>query len=299
MSSAPSGSGGFVLLVNRAAGSSEDAVIDQVALLLRTAGHEVEIRACAHPDDIDDVVAAIGDRTLVVCGGDGSLHVAIAKLRAADRLDVPVGLVPLGTGNDFARATRIPLEDAEAAVDHLLASAPRPMDLLVGSDGRACVNALHLGLGASAAARADAMKDSLDDLAYPLGAVLAGLTEGGTRMRVEVDGETVVDDQVLLVAVCNGTGFGGGATIAPDADPADGLLDVVVVQATGPVARAAFGVALQRGTHLERDDVTLVQGRTVTIEGDDLRDDVDGELGEPGAAAETWRVDPGAWRYAG
>ena len=143
------------------------------------------------------------------------------------------------------------------------------------------------------------MKDSLDDLAYPLGAVLAGLTETGTPMRVEVDGETVTEGPTLLVAICNGTGFGGGARIAPDADPADGLLDVVVVQATGPVARAAFGLALQRGTHLERDDVVLVRGRTATVDGDDLRDDVDGELGRPGEAARTWRVDPGAWRFVG
>ena len=290
---------GFVLLVNRAAGSSEDAVVDQVALLLRTAGHEVEVRACGQPDDVDDVVAAVGDRTLVVCGGDGSLHLAVGRLRAAGRLDVPVGLVPLGTGNDFARAVGIPLEDPEGAVGHLLASATRPIDLLIGSDGRTCVNALHIGLGATAAARADAMKDNLDDLAYPLGAILAGLTEGGTPMRVEVDGEAVADGPTLLVAVCNGTGFGGGARIAPDADPADGLLDVVVVQATGPVARAAFGIALQRGTHLERDDVELVRGRRVIIDGDDLRDDVDGELGEPGAAAREWHVDPGAWRFVG
>lgn len=290
---------GYVLLVNRTAGSSEDAVVDQVALLLRTAGHDVEVRACSRPDDVDDVVAAMGERTLVVCGGDGSLHVAIGRLRAADRLDVPVGLVPLGTGNDFARAVGVPLEDPGAAVEHLLANEARPMDLLVGSDGRACVNALHLGLGATAAARADAMKDTLDDLAYPLGAILAGLTAGGTPMRIEVDGEVVADGATLLVAVCNGTGFGGGARIAPEADPSDGLLDVVVVQAVGPVARAAFGVALQRGTHLDRDDVVLVRGRRVTVEGDGLRDDVDGELGEPGDAAHGWEIDAGAWRFTG
>ncbi|MEX2503705.1 MAG: diacylglycerol kinase family protein [Egicoccus sp.] len=290
---------GFVLLVNRAAGSSEDAVVDQVALMLRTAGHEVEVSACGSPDDVDDVVASVGERTLVVCGGDGSLHVAVGKLRAADRLDVPVGLVPLGTGNDFARAVGVPLEDPEAAVEHLLANVARPMDLLVGTDGRACVNALHLGLGATAAARADAMKDTLDDLAYPLGAILAGLTAGGTPVRVEVDGDVVADGAALLVAVCNGTGFGGGARIAPDADPSDGLLDVVVVQAIGPVARAAFGVALQRGTHLDRDDVVLARGRQVTVEGDGLRDDVDGELGEPGDAANGWQIDAGAWRFVG
>lgn len=132
-----------------------------------------------------------------------------------------------------------------------------------------------------------------------MGAVLAGLTDGGTPVTVTVDRVVVADGPTLLVAVCNGSGFGGGARIAPDADPADGRLDVVVVTATGPLERAAFGLALQRGTHLDRDDVHLHRGREVTVQGVALRDDVDGELGEASDAARTWRVEPGAWRFVG
>ena len=291
---------GFVLLVNAAAGSAEDDAIEAAAAALRAAGRSVEVRACRDPREVDGVVDDLAGRTLVVCGGDGSLHVAVGRLRATDRLDVPVALLPLGTGNDFARAVDLPLEDPSAAVAHLLAATPRPMDLLVEVDGqRVCVNALHAGLGAAAAERAETLKASLSDLAYPVGALLAGLTEAGTDVRVTVDGRPVADGPTLLVAVCNGPGFGGGALVAPDADPADGLLDVVVSQATGPLERAAFGLALQRGTHLERDDVVLARGREVTITGDGLRDDVDGELGEPTDAPRTWRVEPGAWTFVG
>lgn len=290
---------GHVLLVNQAAGGSADAVIDAAAERLRAAGSEVEIRACGAPSDVDGAIETLAGRTLVVCGGDGSLHVTIARLRAAERLDATVGLLPLGTGNDFARAVGLPLDDPAAAVGHLLATDPRPMDLIVEDGGRTCVNALHLGLGASAAAKADSLKESLSDLAYPVGALLAGATDNGTEIEVRVDGRPFTDGPTLLVAICNGTGFGGGARIAPDADPADGYLDVVVVQATGPLERGAFGLALQRGTHLERDDVHLVRGHEVTVRGARLRDDVDGELGEPRDEPRTWRIEAGAWQFVG
>ncbi|MFA9429836.1 diacylglycerol kinase family protein [Egicoccus sp. AB-alg2] len=291
---------GYVLLVNAAAGSAEDAAIDTAAATLRDAGHDVEVRACGHPDDVDAVIGDLAGRTLVVCGGDGSLHVAVTRLRATGHLDTSVALLPLGTGNDFARAMDLPLEDPAAAAARILDASSRRIDLLVEAGGeRVCVNALHLGLGATAAVRAEALKDTLSDLAYPVGALLAGLTEGGTPVRVTVDGRELADGPTLLVAVCNGPGFGGGALAAPDADPTDGLLDVVVSQATGPLERAAFGLALQRGTHLQRDDVVLARGREVTVEGEGLRDDVDGELGEPDDAARTWRVEPRAWTFLG
>ncbi|MFA9444358.1 diacylglycerol kinase family protein [Egicoccus sp. AB-alg6-2] len=297
MNAAPNA--GHVLLVNHAAGSSEDAAIAEAAAVLEEAGSAVELRTCHDPADVDGIIEALDGRTLVVCGGDGSLHVAVSRLHAADRLSCPVGLLPLGTGNDFARAVGLPLDDPAAAARHLAAASPRPMDLLAEDGGRICVNALHLGLGATAAARAESMKASLSDLAYPVGALLAGVTETGTDVRVEVDGETVSDGPALMVAICNGTGFGGGARMAPDADPADGRVDVVVVSATGPLERTAFGLALQRGTHLERDDVLLLRGRRVRVQGDALRDDVDGELGEPSDAPRTWQVEPGAWRFVG
>ncbi|GGI08859.1 diacylglycerol/lipid kinase family protein [Egicoccus halophilus] len=291
--------GGYVLLVNAAAGSAQESAVDAAGEVLTGAGAEVEVRACERESDVDGVLDDLDGRTLVVCGGDGSLHVAVGRLHATDRRDIPVGLLPLGTGNDFARALGVPLEDPAAAARHLLAAVPRPMDLLVEDGGRACVNALHLGLGATAAARADALKSSLSGLAYPVGALLAGVTETSEPVEVVVDGRRLSDGPTLLVAVCNGTSFGGGARVAPDADPTDGLLDVVVVQATGPLERAAFGLALQRGTHLERDDVLLARGREVSVQGHDLRDDVDGELGEPSDARRTWRTHAGAWRYVG
>jgi YegS/Rv2252/BmrU family lipid kinase len=286
----------YLLLANAAAGSADEASIDAAREVLRAAGAEVALVHVADPDDLDRALDGRGSSVPVVCGGDGSMHVTVDRLRAREELEVPLGLLPLGTGNDLARGVGLPHDDPEAAAARLLDARPTAMDLLVDDAGRIGVNALHAGIGATAAARAEALKSTLADVAYPVGALLAGLSEQGVATTVTVDGEVLVDEEVLLVAVCNAPSFGGGAHAAPDADPTDGMLDVVVTTATGPLARAAFGLALQRGEHLARADVHVARGREVTIVSEGLRYDVDGELEPRPATARTWRVEPGVWR---
>jgi diacylglycerol kinase family enzyme len=292
-----------VLVVNAAAGSTDQDAVEAATDVLADAGR-VEVVPTEDPAALDRVVAELADRRLVICGGDGSVHLAVERLRRLGRTDVPVGLVPLGTGNDLARGLGLPFEDPRAAAARIRDGHPAPMDLLVADDGAVCVNAFHAGVGADAAARAESLKDQLAAVAYPVGALLAGIRADGVRTEVTVDGEVLVDDDVLMVAGCNGTCFGGGATMAPSACPDDGSLDVVAVTAVGPVARAAFGVAFARGEHLGRDDVAVASGREVTIRvrpsadpeaPTGLRYDVDGELDDGVVAERTWRVEPHAW----
>jgi YegS/Rv2252/BmrU family lipid kinase len=289
---------GWFVIANGNAGSAERTAVDAAVGLLAEAA-PVRLRPTADPDELrralDD--AATDGLDVVVAGGDGSLHAVVAALTAAGRLtpDRPLGLVPLGTGNDFARGVDLPLDPAEAAA-RLVGGRPRPMDLLVADTGAVVVNAVHAGLGAAAAERADGMKERLGALAYPVGALLAAVRGEGWALAVEVDG-TPLDlpgDTVLMAGVGNGPSIGGGTLLLPDARPDDGLLDVMVSCATGPAARAAFGTALRNGTHTERDDVVTARGRTVRISGDPVGYDADGEL-EDEVADRTYTVDPGAW----
>jgi diacylglycerol kinase family enzyme len=231
------------------------------------------------------------------------VHAAVAALDRAGRLDPaePVGILPRGTGNDLAQALGLPLDPAESAAA-VLGGRPRPLDLLRTDGGGVVVNAVHLGIGAVATAQAARFKGALGTAAFPVGAAIAGVTSGGTELRVEVDGEVVAGDGwvadggtgVLLLGVCNGPTIAGGTRLAPGAVPDDGLADVMVSTATGPVARAAFAAALLGGTHGDRPDVRIVRGRQVTASGPAVEAVADGDLQAP-SQVHSWRVDSRAW----
>ncbi|MDQ3931553.1 MAG: lipid kinase, partial [Actinomycetota bacterium] len=155
---------------------------------------------------------------------------------------------------------------------------------------------VHIGIGAEAAHQAEAFKDDLGRMAYRLGGLLAGVREPGWQLAVALDGRPLMtgDEPVLMVAVANGPSIGGGTPLCPAALPDDGLLDVVVVSATGPAARAAFAVALLAGQHLDRDDVTHARGHVVAVQGEPVRSNADGEVSEE-LDRHSYRVDPAAW----
>jgi YegS/Rv2252/BmrU family lipid kinase len=285
----------MLVVTNEAAGGTDDAPVEAALDVLRRAT-DVRREVCAEPGDLDRLLDDLGDRMLVVVGGDGSVHTAVATLHARGDLapDRPLGLVPLGTGNDLARTLGIPLDPADAA-RALVAGRPRQLDLVVDDAGGVVVNAVHLGIGAEAAEKASALKDRLGRAAYAVGSVAAGAGATGWHLQVVVDGSVVqVDGEALMVAVANGRTIGGGAELAPGAEPDDGLLDVVVATSTGPLARLGFAVALREGEHVERDDVLVVQGREVTVSGDPFPLNADGELDGP-VTTRTWTVRPGAW----
>jgi YegS/Rv2252/BmrU family lipid kinase len=286
---------GFLVVTNAAAGSHDEDRVEEALEVLR-AGADVRHEECADPADWDRLLDLRAGRTVVVVGGDGSLHTAVsAAWRRGQLASVRFGLVPLGTGNDFARSAGIPLDDPAEAARSLLSSEPRSLDLLFDDSGGVVVNVVHAGVGAEAAARATPLKPGLGKAAYAVGSVVAGTTATGWELQVSVDGRLVqVDGNVLMVAVANGRTIGGGSEVAPDALPDDGLLDVVVATSTGPLARLGFGIAMREGEHLERDDVVTVRGRTATVSGEPFPVNADGEL-EEDVRSRTWTVEPAAW----
>jgi len=286
---------GHLLLASAHAGSTGDDAVEAAREVLAQAG-PVEVVSTSTPEELDRALGRCGPRQLVVAGGDGSLHLAVTRLRGRGELpERPIGLVPLGTGNDLARAVGVPLDPAEAA-RLVLDGTPRPMDLLVDDAGGVVVNAVHLGVGAEAAAAAGRLKPRLGVVAYPLGALAAGVRAKGWRLRVEVDGRVLADGhrRTLMVGIGNGPGIGGGTRLLPHASPDDGLLDVLVSYATGRSARVRYGAALAAGTHLGDRDVRAARGRTVTVRGEAVGVNADGELGEE-VGSRTWTVEPGAW----
>lgn len=285
----------LLVVTNRAAGSAHDEAVAAALAVLR-AGADVQVVDAADAAARDAALGHRDGRVPVVAGGDGSLHLAVEALARAGRLspDDPLGLIPLGTGNDLARTLGIPLDGA-AAARALLDGVARTLDLVVDEAGGVVVNAVHAGVGAVAAQQAATWKGRLGPAAYAVGGALAGVTARGWRVSVEADGALLHSGSpVLMVGVANGRSIGGGAVLAPRAEPDDGWLDVVVATSTGPLARLGFGAALRDGEHVGRDDVIEARAREVTVHGEPFPLNSDGELSGP-VTSRTWTLRPAAW----
>ncbi|MET0839047.1 MAG: diacylglycerol kinase family protein [Marmoricola sp.] len=290
----------LLLITNADAGGAHDDALE-VALGVLREDADVEVATTSNPGELDGVLHRAGSRSIVVAGGDGSLHAVVTALHRRHELaERTLGLIPLGTGNDFARALEIPLDPAEAAAA-LLSGKPRPMDLIVDELGGVVVNSVHAGASAQASRRGARWKKRLGPfgfgiLGYPIGAALASIKPPFVRLRVEADGEVVsdMDKHVLMVAIGNGTSVGGGTELTPDADPADGRLDVMVSLATGPLERFGYVWHLRSGDHPRRDDVISLRARQVTISGEDFFLAADGEISGP-ERRRSWHLEPGAY----
>ena len=295
----------MLVITNSDAGTADQQNLDLALAIIRESA-SVEVAATRNPGELDGVLHRAGSRRIVVAGGDGSLHAVVAALHRRHELDgKTLALLPLGTGNDFARGTGIPLDIQDAA--HLvLKGEPRKVDLIVDETGEIVVNNVHVGAGAQASRKAHTWKSrlgsigvgglNLGKLGYPIGAVLAAVNPPSHRLRVEIDGRVVndVDRPVLMVAVGNGANVGGGTEITPEADPEDGLLDVMIARAVTPGAKLGYVAHLRKGEHHERDDVLYLRGREVSVRGEDFWVSADGEIYGP-ERSRTWRLEPAAY----
>jgi diacylglycerol kinase family enzyme len=224
----------------------------------------------------------------VVAGGDGSVGPAAA---AAAGAGVPLAVVPVGTANDFARAMEIPLDAAEACRIAVEGEDTRAVDLARIGD-RPFVNAASLGLSPAAAERADGLKRLLGPLAYSVGAVRAGVAAKPVPCRVACDGESLHDGEAWQVSVAVTGAFGGGAGV--DADPHDGRLDVVVIEAGSRLRLLAHAYGLRAGGVESQRGVLSGRGREVEVRTEGpVPFNVDGELIEADSPA--LRVEPRAF----
>jgi YegS/Rv2252/BmrU family lipid kinase len=297
----------LLVITNDDAGTARDDALESALEILRERC-SVEVQSTSQPGQLDGVLQRAVSRHIVVAGGDGSLHAVVAALYRRHELEHKVvGLLPMGTGNDFARSLDIPL-DVEEAARVVLDGEVRPMDLVVDELGEVVVNNVHVGAGAQASRRGARWKErlhkvgvgrvNLGRLGYPIGAVQAAFQPPSVHMHVEVDGRVVtdVDRPVLMVAIGNGANVGGGTELTPEADPEDGKVDVMISHAVGPLAKVGYALRLSRGEHHHRDDVQYLRGSQVTISGDAFWISADGEISGP-ERQRSWHVEPAAYSF--
>jgi YegS/Rv2252/BmrU family lipid kinase len=268
----------IALLANPGSGSGE---AERVEDELRELGAQVSRFAL----DEWEAAAEAGTERIVVAGGDGSIGCAAA---AASRATVALGVVPAGTANDFARALELPSDLAEACRLALEGESTQSLELgLMGE--RPFVNVASLGLPPAAARRAKRMKRLLGAGAYALGAVRAGLSANPVACTVRCDGTEVFAGEAWQATVACTGAFGGGADVV--ADPRDGYLNVVVIEATSRAALVVRAYGLRAGGLESQRGVRSCRAQRVDVDvPEDTSYNVDGEVVEAGPSTFTVRA---------
>jgi YegS/Rv2252/BmrU family lipid kinase len=253
--------------------------------------------------------AGDGFETVVSYGGDGTHGEVVHGLMQAPEARRPaLGVLHAGTGGDF-RKLIVDGHDLDAACRTIAREPAMPIDVGFASyeddDGapasRHFINLASLGMSGLIDRYVNESGKKLGGtVSFALATVRAQLTYEPPRVHLEVDGKIIGDYEVSVVCVANGRYAGGGMMFAPHARLADGLFDVVIIEAA-PLRRALpMGLGLYSGRHLRSSLVHQVRGREVRVSplnGRRAYMDIDGEA--PGFAPATFRALPGALRLRG
>lgn len=247
-----------------------------------------------------------GSDAILIVGGDGTLNEVVHGF--LDTAGVPrrgpaLCLLPVGTGGDFRKSFGWEA-GVSACVERLRRFDKRPLDLgLVdlttldgGRERRAFVNILSFGVGGLTDRLVNAGPKWVGGkAAFFWGALRATLAYRPAPVEVVVDGTTWLTSPILNVALANGRYFGGGMRVAPEADPGDGLLDLVAITDRTKLEGVALAPHLYRGTHLGQAGVLTRRGKRVearpTRAGAEVLIDLDGEM--PGRLPLTAELVPG------
>ena len=252
----------FVFIMNGKVAESDG--LRHLVSWVRDRGHNVLPRVTWEKGDAAGYAreaAETGVDAVVAVGGDGTVNEVLNGLTG---FDVPMGIIPLGTANDFARQAGIPL-DVDHAMDVILRRKPRRVDT-AELNGRRFLNVSTAGIGAEATAETStAIKGVFGPLAY----VLTGLKKlaGLESRRATFTGpnfERTLD--FIVFAVGNARLTGGGTAMTPEASVTDGLLDLCVVEKMPRTEFARLALKIKRGEHLEEEGVTYLQLPAVTVE---------------------------------
>lgn len=254
----------FAVLMNpTSAGGKPLRLLPEVRKELEAAGaglRVVETRDLGHATHAARDAAGRGE-VVVALGGDG----LVGTLAGALRGSAPLGVLPGGRGNDFARAIGIP-QDIPGACRVLLGGVRKALDL-GEANGRAFACIASTGYDSDANRLANEARLVRGNLVYAYAAIRALAAWKPARFTVRMDGREHRFEG-YTVAVANTGYYGGGMHVAPAADPSDGLLEVVMIEQGSKLRFMANLPKVFKGTHIEQDTVSVHRAHEVEITAD-------------------------------
>ena len=293
-----------VFLVNPAsANGSTGRRWPEIAHRATSAGLHGDALFSRAPGELADLASKAADdgaKLLVVVGGDGSVHEVANGI--AERDGVEIAVIPRGTGWDFARSLALP-HSLDAAIRVALEGRTRTIDLgrasyrtWAGNDEQSWfANVGSVGMSGAIAQRAnDTTKAFGGKVSYVWATFAVFARWSNSEIQVTVDGERR-RARMHDVIVSNGAFLGGGMKICPDAQPDDGVFDVLLI---GDLAKRDLLLTMPkifRGTHLPHPKAELLRGSQVTVDAPEpLPIELDGE--QPGTTPARFELVPQALR---
>ena len=220
----------------------------------------------SHSDIHRSLVSLIPDiDALVVVGGDGSFHLA---LQALARTDVPLYVVPAGTGNDFALTNNAFDTDPQRIISRILHEAPSRVDIgrvVVGTTQSWFGQVLSTGFDSLVNRRANSMTFIKGKIKYTIATLLELPRFKPIVYRIATDTE-VFETRAMLVAVANGPTYGGGMQIVPDANRTDEYLDIMVLAEVSKLELLRVFPKVFSGGHKNHPAVSFHRTKTFSLQ---------------------------------
>ena len=244
------------------------AVAAEVQATLEQAGIDSEQRVSTGPGETRSIALGLKPDEwdgILSIGGDGTLfEVVNGLLSSREQVGVPVGIVPVGTGNSFVKDLGV--ADVSNALEPILAGATRRIDLghcTSGTGSFYFANLLGAGFVSEVARRANQYK-ALGPLSYILGVVQEVISLGTTPTILEIDGKRL-ERELVFAEICNSRFTGGDMMMAPDASISDGLLDVIVASRMTRRRLLRLLPTIFSGRHVDAPEIEVFRGSSISL----------------------------------
>lgn len=301
-----------LVLLNPAAGRGRAGTLwPEIERALRAAGVDFDLARTSTPAEAMDLAARAGDRyqTVVAIGGDGTLHTIVNGLLrgSGEGETVALGVVPLGSGDDFAKVLppMAPVGgkayDWQAAVQKIAGGQTRLFDAgrLVADGPRAArgdgplyfINTVDVGFGETVARKVAEVPRFLTGQMMYLAAILKTLADyHSPHITLRLDDQPPLEGPTTMTVFGNGRSFGGGFWFAPEALPDDGLFDVLRLPALSRLDCLGFVPKMAQATHTRDPRAQFYRARRMVVEAQaPLGIAVDGDL--PFTAARRFEIE--------
>jgi YegS/Rv2252/BmrU family lipid kinase len=259
--------GMYLFIVNPHAGRGKGLIAwKQIEKLIRQAEVKHQVLFTRHKGEAvqlaKDASLHANWTAIIAVGGDGTVHEVANGLYETD---IPLGYIPAGTGNDFARQWQIPFDPADA-LQRIFQHRVQKSDVLLEREN-VMLCYISAGFDGYVSRRVDAScwKKWLGQASYFVGALLSLRKFQPFTILLQLDGNEMEFEDVWLVTLSNGKSFGGGMLITPHADATDGKMDICIVHKLGKLSFLKIFPKVYAGKHVNHPAVTFLRGQRAVV----------------------------------